>query len=227
MMEQLDVDICAMSESWDRKKNGLEKVIQMDGYQIVKNVVQRSGKGGKPALIIKKEKYFVKKLCPSVITVPPSVETTWALDTPKVQVNPEVKHIAVASIYYAKRTKKKDFIDHICEAYNILMAKFGQGLHLIIAGDYNKLNINPILDLSPTLSQVVQIPTRTNPDATLDKIITSLSKFYLSPTTLSLSNGDPLVNQTTQNPSRKLLSSDHCLSLGCCSLNSGYSGSPG
>ena len=31
MMEQLDVDICAMSESWDRKKKGLEKVIQMDG----------------------------------------------------------------------------------------------------------------------------------------------------------------------------------------------------
>jgi hypothetical protein len=30
-----------------------KKVIQMDGYQVVKNVLQRSGKGGKPALIIK------------------------------------------------------------------------------------------------------------------------------------------------------------------------------
>ena len=90
----------------------------------------------------------------------------------------------MASIYYAKRTKKKDFIDHICEAYNILMAKYGQGLHFILAGDYNKLNINPILDLSPTLSQVVHIPTRTNPDAILDKIISSLSKYYLPPTCL-------------------------------------------
>ena len=73
MMEQLDVDICFMSESWDREKNGLEKVIRMDDHQIVKNVVQRQGKGGKPALIIKKDKYFIKELRPSVITVPPTV----------------------------------------------------------------------------------------------------------------------------------------------------------
>ena len=44
--------------------------------------------------------------------------------------------------------------------------------------------MKPILDLSPSLSQVVTIPTRTNPDAKLDKIITTLSKFYLVPTTL-------------------------------------------
>ena len=55
MMEQLEVDICFMSESWDREKVGLEKVIKMDNYQIIKNVVQRTGKGGKPALIIKKD----------------------------------------------------------------------------------------------------------------------------------------------------------------------------
>ena len=85
MMEQLDVDICFMSESWDREKVGLEKVIKMDNYQIIKNVVQRTGKGGKPALIIKKDKYYIKELCPNVITVPPTVEATWALLTPEVQ----------------------------------------------------------------------------------------------------------------------------------------------
>ena len=72
----------------------------------------------------------------------------------------------------------------------MLLAKYGQGLQFIIAGDFNKLKINPILDLSPTLSQVVQIPTRTNPDATLDKIITTLSKYYLSPTTLPALDND-------------------------------------
>ena len=90
----------------------------------------------------------------------------------------------MASVYYAKRTRRQDFIDHICEAYNVLVAKYGYGLQFIIAGDYNRLNINPILALSPNLSQVVGIPTRTNPDATLDKIITTLSKFYLPPTSL-------------------------------------------
>ena len=46
MMEQLDVDICFMSESWDREKTGLEEVIRMDNHQIIRNIVQRSGKGG-------------------------------------------------------------------------------------------------------------------------------------------------------------------------------------
>ena len=64
------------------------------------------------------------------------------------------------------------------------MAKYGQGLQFIIAGDYNRLNIKPILELSSKLSQVVDFPTRHNPDATLDKIITSLKKFYLPPTSL-------------------------------------------
>ena len=63
MMDQLDVDVCCMSESWDRQNMGLEDVIQMDGYQIVKNVLQRSGKGGKPALIIKNEKLGYPELC--------------------------------------------------------------------------------------------------------------------------------------------------------------------
>ena len=79
MMEQLDVDCCAISESWDKGDNSLEKMIKMDGYQVIKNVVQRSGKGGKPVLVIKKDKYFIKERCPTVITVPPTVEATWAL----------------------------------------------------------------------------------------------------------------------------------------------------
>ena len=192
MMEQLEVDCCFISESWDRDNNSLEQIISMEGYQIVKNVMQRTGKGGKPALMINKDKYFIKELCPSVFTVPATVEATWAVLTPKNQVNSEVKHIALASIYYAKRTKSKDIIDHICEAYNVLMAKYGEGLHFIIAGDYNRLNIKPILNLSPSLSQVVNIVTRTNPDATLDKIITTLSKFYLPPVSLPpLDNDEP------------------------------------
>ena len=153
MMEQLDADCCTISESWDKDDDSLEQIIQMDGYQIVKNVLQRKQKGGKPVLVVKNEKYFIKELCPGIITVPPSVEASWVLLTPKVQTNHEVKHIAVASIYYTKKTKARDFIDHICEAYNILMFKYGQGLQFIISGDMNRLNINPILALSPNLVQ--------------------------------------------------------------------------
>ena len=44
MMEQLDVDLCCMSESWDRQNMNLEDILHMEGYQIVKNVLQRRGK---------------------------------------------------------------------------------------------------------------------------------------------------------------------------------------
>ena len=45
MMEQLEVDCCFISESWDRDNQSLEQTIKMDGYQIVKNVKQRSARG--------------------------------------------------------------------------------------------------------------------------------------------------------------------------------------
>ena len=192
MMEQLEVDCCFISESWDRDNQSLEQTIKMDGYQVVKNVKQRSGQGGKPALMINKSKYFIKELCPSLFTVPPTVEATWALLTPKQLVRSEVKQIAVASIYYTPRTKNKDIIDHICTAYHTLLARYGDGLQFIIAGDYNRLNIKPILDMSPSLSQVVKVVTRRNPDAILDKIVTTLEKFYLPPYSLPpLDNDEP------------------------------------
>ena len=55
----------------------------MDGYRVIKNVLQRKRKGGKPALIIQERNYFIKELCPDTITVPPNVEAAWALLTPK------------------------------------------------------------------------------------------------------------------------------------------------
>ena len=82
MMEQLEVGVCFMSESWDRDSLGLEEIVKMDGYRIIKNVLQRKGKGGKPALIIQESNYFIKELCPDIITVPPNVEAAWALLTP-------------------------------------------------------------------------------------------------------------------------------------------------
>ena len=35
MMEQMDVSLCFMSESWDRDNNGIEEVIKMDGFKII------------------------------------------------------------------------------------------------------------------------------------------------------------------------------------------------
>ena len=195
LMEQLEVGVCFMSESWDRQSLGLEEVINIDGYRVIKNVLQRNGKGGKPALIISEDNYFIKELCPDVITVPPKIEAVWALLTPKAGGSKaNIRHIAVCSYYYTEKSKRSDFIDHVSEAYNVLCAKYSPGLQFILAGDTNRLNLKSILNLSPNLSQVVKVPTRNNPDATLDTIISTLSTYYQQPFTLP-----PLENDSNKN----------------------------
>ena len=69
MMSQLDCSLCFLSESWDRNNLGLDEIIQIENYKIIKNVSQRKGKGGKPALIISEKNYHIKNICPDIITV--------------------------------------------------------------------------------------------------------------------------------------------------------------
>ena len=191
MMKQLEVGICCISESWDRKENGIEEIIKLENYRIIKNVLQREGRGGKPVLVISEKDYFITQLCPDIITVPPKVEAVWALVTPKSGGSrANIKHIAVCSYYYTEKTKRRDFIDHISEAFNILCAKYSPGIQFIMAGDTNRLNIQSILNLSPNLRQVVKVPTRHNPDAILDTIITTLGSYYQAPYTLAPLDSD-------------------------------------
>ena len=190
MVEQTEAGICAISETWDRSNiDGgtlISDLLDIEGYRWVKNIVQRRRKGGKPAILISEKDYYIKELCPEVITVPVDVEVAWALLTPKYR-SPQsrIKHIAVASVYYSSsQTRKDDFLDHISESYNILCAKYGSDLKFLIIGDINRLNIKPILNLSPDLHQAVKVITRHNPDATLDVIITNIQSLYQPPTTL-------------------------------------------
>ena len=186
LVEQYESDLIFMSETWDRVHQPLENLIQLENYRVITAVNPRNFKGGKPALIINEEKFFIKPLNPELITVPDGVEAVWALLTPKdSKPNTQFSHIAVASIYYRgpKSTKKDELFDHIAQSYHLLMAKYGLGLQFIIAGDTNRLNLSPILNLSPSLKQVVQTPTRLNPPAILDPVITTMQKYYSPPVT--------------------------------------------
>ena len=190
LIEQTEAGVCCISESWDRLHipggSLISDIIDIEGYKWIQNVVQRNKKGGKPAILINEEMFHIKELCPNIITVPIGVEAVWALIIPKnLPPNSKVKQIAVASIYYSsKQTKKNDFLDHISQSYNLLCAKYGDNLGFLIAGDFNQLRLAPLLNLSSDLKQVVTTKTRTNPDAILDKILTNLHNYYLTPTTL-------------------------------------------
>ena len=196
LIEQHEIDVCCISESWDRdkltpKSTPVEEILEIEGFKILKNPVQRNRRGGKPVLLVNINKFHIQELCPDIVTVPIGVEAVWALVTPKnTHAASKVKHIAIASLYYTKATRRQDLIDHINSSFSILSAKYGPNLHFAICGDMNRLNINPILSLSPNLKQLVDVPTRRNPDATLDKIISTLQYYYAKPFTIEPLDSD-------------------------------------
>ena len=121
-----------------------------------------------------------------MISIPWGVEVVWALLTPKqVQSNSIIQKIVVGLLYHRPQTKSQaPLLDHITDVYNILSTKYTKGLHWIQAGDTNKLKLDTTLNLDPNMKQIVQNPTRLNPDEILDPIITTLSKYYKLPVCL-------------------------------------------
>ena len=131
-----------------------------------------------------------------MITIPWGVEATWAIISPKnITSNSRVQKIALCSFYSKPNSKAKSLlVDHINQAYNIISTKYPKGLHFIIAGDSNDLKLDNILNISPQLSQVVNSPTRLNPPAMLDPIITTLGCYYQTPTIHPPLDPDPFSN---------------------------------
>ena len=186
MMEQYQADVVFVSESWERENLTLMDVIDVENFEIISTVKRRNFTGGNPVIIINSKKYHIEKICPEPITVPVGVEAIWGRIRPKTMTkNCKIKNIALCSFYYRgpKSTAKKELFDHIATTYHFLCAKYGSGLDFILAADSNRLNLAPILNLSSDLKQVVNVPTRLNPDRILDPIMTSLSRYYKVPVT--------------------------------------------
>ena len=88
-----------MTETWERSDLRLRDIINLENFKIITETQQREGVGGKSAIFICEDKYFIRELCPNIITVPKGVEVSWALITPKLnQIDTAFRQIAVASI---------------------------------------------------------------------------------------------------------------------------------
>ena len=185
IVNEYEGDLICISESWNRPEFPLSELLKTENFENFKvfmNVKQRKERGGKPAVLVNTRKYHILELCPKLFTVPSSVEAVWILLKSKIK-GIDTK-IAVCSYYFSKNiTLKEDLYEHIISSYNLIKAKYGENIHMILCADSNRLDLSPILDLSEHLSQVVKVPTRLNPDAILDTIITTLSLQYESPIT--------------------------------------------
>ena len=179
-VKEEEVDLICMSESWEREELTLDEIIVIDDYDVISNVHQRVGKGGRPAIIVNKKQMLVENLTNTVVDIPWGVEVVWAALTPKNVTNASnIQKIIVASIYSKPNSRKKTvLLDHIAQVYSLLSSKYQKGLHWIICGDTNDLKLDSILHLNSKFKQVVRNPTRLNPPKILDPIITTLSGFY-------------------------------------------------
>ena len=100
---------------------GLNEVIQIDDYNVISNVHQRKGTGGRPAIIANSIKFNVEILTQTTIEIPWGVEAVWAILTPKNITNAsKIQKIVVGSIYCKLESRKKTvLLDHIAEVPSI------------------------------------------------------------------------------------------------------------
>ena len=186
-----NIQLSYFSESWQRENFSISDLLSdlnPQDYEIISNYHQRKGKGGRPILIIKKDKYIVENLTQSVVDVPWGCEVVWCCLTPKEATNQsKIRRIICACIYSKPDSRfKTKLLDHISDTYNLLSVKYKGQLDWILAGDTNELKLNSILSLNPNFKQVVQERTRmrSKPPGILDPIITTLAKYYQKPIVL-------------------------------------------
>ena len=60
LVEQYEADAAFVTETWEREQLTLNDIMHFDTHEVFTNIVQREGVGGKAALIINTEKYYVK-----------------------------------------------------------------------------------------------------------------------------------------------------------------------
>ena len=182
-MIENEIDVAFISESWERPNEPLSGVINLENYSVISNPHQRRGQGGRPAIVINNLNFDVEDLTQSVVSVPFGCEIVWGLITLKNATNLSlVKKIVLASVYVKPLSRKGKLLhDHIAETYHMLCAKYGDPLDFILAGDVNTWKVEPVLHLNSSFRQLVTQPTRHNPDAVLDVVLTTLGKYYQTP----------------------------------------------
>ena len=182
LLYQMCPDIAIISETWERKRLTLKGLLDSNKFKSIS--YSREGRpGGGCAIVFNDNRFHVENLD---INVPDEVEAVWAVfnckdnSTQKFKVN----KIVVGSIYVSPKSRHKiETVDHIIETIHYARAKFGNDVHFILGGDFNRLDVTDILDAYGALKQFNSVPTRKG--AVLELLLTDLHPFYHPVTTLA------------------------------------------
>ena len=138
--------------------------------------------GGGCAIFFNQTRFSISKID---VAAPDFIETCWALAIPKYNdtKNMKVKRIAIGCYYISPRSRyKQQYIEHIIDSIHLLRAKYENEVNFVIGGDFNRLNVEDILDSYGAMKSIISVPTRKT--ATLEVILTDLHTLYHPPTTL-------------------------------------------
>ena len=115
--------------------------------------------------------------------MPAGVEAVWCVLSPCLPDGREqsVKKICVGSIYIAPRSPyKEESSDHIIHTIHMLRARYNNEINFLIAGDFNHVDVQEVLNSYGALQQMCDVPTRKG--ATLQLILTDLHTHMHPPT---------------------------------------------
>ena len=184
-IKEHEIDVVCISESWEREDQRLDAVLDIDNFTVISNpfVRKRGEAGGRPAIMVNSNKFTVDNSVQSLVTAPPGVEMVFTIIKPHNTNNSSiVKRIFVGCLYSKPNSRKKSILlDFIAETFHLLSSMYPDAISWIIAGDSNDLKLTEILNLNKDFKQCVQDPTRLQPPAILDIIITDISRFYQTP----------------------------------------------
>ena len=176
-LNTLGLDLMIASETWERPRHDLTNLLQTPNHSILSYCRgreapatrldgQHAGKnypgntGGGAAIIYNKNTF---EAIDTEFGVPAGVEAVWGVFAPRgldVRFN-KVKRICVGSVYIAPRSPFKDeSINHIIETIHMTRARYSNDVHFIIAGDFNRVPVNEILQSYGGLQQICEVATR-------------------------------------------------------------------
>ncbi|XP_072021915.1 uncharacterized protein [Amphiura filiformis] len=172
MVRDLGVDIAGVSESWFTSDKPVE-YFQIQDYNLITN--NRTWRRGGGVAIYARENLGVQEV--HDINVPDHLEVLWVKARPE-RLPREIPVLFYAIIYSPPdNPHESELIAHLLHGFDYIRTQYPQA-GVTLFGDINRLDTTQICS-GNGLTQVVNKPTRK--DAILDKIITTMNRYYKEP----------------------------------------------
>ena len=179
-MKERTVDIGFLTEVWEKLENKkhqfkLEELLEIEGVQYISTPRPGAKRGGGAAIAVRVDRFSIAKLN---VHIPKGLEVVWGLLKPRV-ISGKITKIISCCFYSPPRSKlRSNLVDHISLTLQQLL-----GAHpdagILISGDRNSLDIPTLLNIDPSLRQLVKKATRGQ--SILDIILSNLWRFYDEP----------------------------------------------